>query len=149
MKPTRGMTKILVVGSFAAFLVGTLSLAPSVNAVDNAVVQTTGSVSHVSGGVGTESIDRLNALAADFNLKLVFALTSGEYVSGARVMISDANGKTLLEATSEGPWFLVKLPKGDYRIVATFADKALNRQVSIGSGKNRTVDFRWISSSQP
>ena len=42
------------------------------------LVQTTGGVSHVSGGVGTDSIDRLNALAGDFNLKLVFALKSGD-----------------------------------------------------------------------
>jgi len=145
MKPINGMTKKFMACSFAAFLVGSLSLVPSVNAGDDAVVQTSGSVTYVSGGVGTESIDRLNALAADFNLKLVFALTSGEYVSGARVVIADAKGKTLLEATSDGPWFLAKLTPGDYRIVATLADKALNRQVSIGPGKTRTVDFRWSS----
>jgi hypothetical protein len=35
--------------------------------------------------VGTESIDRLGSLARDFNLKLLFAMTSGVYVSGVRV----------------------------------------------------------------
>ena len=145
MKPTHGMTRKFMAGSFAAFLVGTLSLTPSVNASEDAVVQTVGSVAYVSGGVGTESIDRLNALAADFNLKLVFALTSGEYVSGTRVVIADAIGRTLLEATAEGPWFLARLPNGNYQVVATLADKALNRQISVGPGKIRTVDFRWNS----
>ena len=132
-------------GSFAAFLFGTLSLAPFVSASDDAVVRTAGNVTYVSGGVGTESIERLNALAADFNLKLVFALTSGEYVSGTRVVIADANGRMLLEATSDGPWFLAKLPSGNYRIVATLADTTLNRQVSVGPGETRAVDFRWNS----
>lgn len=147
MKPIHGMTRKLMARSFAALLVGTLSLALSVNASDDAV-QSAGSVTYVSGGVGTESIDRLNALARDFNLKLVFALTSGEYVSGVRVVITDAKGNTLLETTSDGPWFLARLPTGNYRIVATLADKSLNRQVSVSPGKNRTVDFRWNSGQQ-
>ena len=145
MKPIHRMSKRIMAYTFAALLAGSLTAVSGVSANDDAVVQTAGSVTYVSGGVGTESIDRLNALAADFNLKLVFALTSGEYVSGARVVIADAKGKTLLEATSDGPWFLAKLPSGNYRIVATLADKALNRQVSVGPGKTSTVDFRWGS----
>ena len=145
MKLMHGMTSKVLAYSFATFVVGSLSFALSVNASDDAVIQTAGNVTYVSGGVGTESIDRLNGLAADFNLKLVFALTSGEYVSGTRVVIADAIGRTLLEATAEGPWFLARLPNGNYQVVATLADKALNRQISVGPGKIRTVDFRWSS----
>ena len=141
------MTNKVLAYSLAALLAGSLSFASSVNAEDDAVVRTAGNVNYVSGGVGTESIDRLNALAGDFNLKLVFALTSGEYVSGARVVIADAKGKTMVDATSDGPWFLAKLPNGSYQVVATLADKALKRQVSVGPGKIRTVDFRWGSGS--
>ncbi len=148
MKPIHGVTKKFMAYSFTALMAGSLAATSSASANDDAAIQTAGTVTYVSGGVGTESIDRLKALAADFNLKLVFAMTSGEYVSGAKVAIADANGKTLLETTSEGPWFLAKLPNGNYRIVATLDDKALNRQVSIGPGKNRTVDFRWTSSQQ-
>ena len=147
MKSIHGMTNKVLAYSLAAFLAGSLSFVSSVNADDDAVVRTAGNVNYVSGGVGTESIDRLNALAGDFNLKLVFALTSGEYVSGARVVIADAKGKTMLDATSDGPWFLAKLPNGSYHVVATLADKALKRQVSVGPGKIRTVDFRWGSGS--
>jgi len=148
MKPIRGLTKKLTAYSLAAFLAGSLAAVSGVSASDDAVVQTAGSVTYVSGGVGTESIDRLNALAADFNLKLVFALSSGEYVSGVRVAIADAKGTTVLEATSDGPWFLARLPNGNYQVVATHADKALKRPVSVGPGKIRTVDFRWASGQQ-
>lgn len=149
MKPIHAVAKTFMAYSFAALMAGSLAAVSGASANDDAVVQTSGSVIYVSGGVGTESIDRLNALAADFNLKLVFARTSGEYVSGTRVVIADAKGKTLLEATSDGPWFLVRLTPGDYRIVATLADKAVNRQVSVSPGKTTTVDFRWGSGQQP
>ena len=149
MKVIHGMTRKLMICSIAILLAGSLSTAYEASANDDAIVQAAGSVTYVSGGVGTESIDRLNVLAADFNLKLVFALTSGEYVSGAKVAITDANGKTLLEATSDGPWFLARLPRGNYQIVATLADKSLKRQVAVDPGKTRSVDFRWVAEQQP
>jgi len=149
MKVIHGMTRKLMICSIAILLTGLLFAVSNVSANDDTVVQTAGDVAYVSGGVGTESIDRLNVLAADFNLKLVFALTSGEYVSGAKVAITDANGKTLLEATSDGPWFLARLPRGNYQIVATLADKSLKRHVAVDPGKTRTVDFRWVAGQQP
>ena len=133
----------------AALLLGAASLVPALapiaRANSDAVVQTAGGVSYVSGGVGADSIDRLSSLAGDFNLKLVFALKSGEYVSGVRVAIADSAGKTVLDTTSEGPWFLVKVPAGNYQIVATFAGNAVKRQVAVATAASRTVDFRWAS----
>ena len=125
-------------------LLGTAALVPVANASSDEVVRT-GGVSYVSGGVGTDSIDRLSSLARDFNLKLVFAMKSGNYVSDVKVTIANAAGKTLLDTTSEGPWFLAKLPAGNYQIAATFAGKAEKRTIAVGAAKLRTVDFRWAS----
>ena len=61
MKSIHGMTNKVLAYSLAAFLAGSLSFVSSVNADDDAVVRTAGNVNYVSGGVGTESIDRLNA----------------------------------------------------------------------------------------
>ena len=130
---------------FAAILLGSAFLVPVASAKSDEVVQTAGGVSYVSGGVGTDSIDRLNSLASDFNLKLVFALESGDYVSGVKVTIADAADKTLLDTTSEGPWFLTKLPAGNYQIVATFAGKAETHTIAVGAEKLQTIDFRWAS----
>ena len=146
MKRIPGMKGKSLAHSFAAILLCSASLVPVASAnSDDAVVQTAGGVSYVSGGVGTDSIDRLNSLAGDFNLKLVFALKSGAYVSDVRVAIADAAGKTLLDTTSEGPWFLTRLPVGNYQIVATFAGNAVKRQIAVDTAKLRTVDFRWTS----
>jgi hypothetical protein len=133
----------------SAFLEPTLvpALIPSASAnSDNAVVQKTpGGVSYVSGGVGTDSIDHLNTLAGNFNLKLVFALNSGSYVSDVKVAIADAKGRTILDTTSDGPWLLTRLPAGNYQVVATLSGKAVRHQVAVGEAKLRTVDFRWAS----
>lgn len=131
----------------AAVLLCSASLVSFASAGSDAIVQTSGGVSYVSGGVGKDSIDRLSSLARDFNLKLVFAMKSGAYVSGVRVALADAAGKTLLDTTSEGPWLLARLPAGNYQIVATFEGSALKKQIAVGSAKLRTVDFRWTSAS--
>ena len=103
-----------------------------------------GGLPYLSGGVGEESQQLLSSRASEFNVKLVFALTSGAYLSNVKVAIADAKGtKTLLEATSDGPWFLAKLPVGNYRVVATYAGKAIERSVAVDATALRTVEFRW------
>lgn len=144
MKRIPGMKYKSLAHCFAAALLSVASLIPVAEASD-AIVHTTGGVTYVSGGVGAESIDQLSALAKDFNLKLVFALKSGDYVSGVGVTIADAAGKTLLTTTSDGPWFLTKLPAGNYKIVATFAGTAVTRQAAVGAASLSVVDMRWAS----
>ena len=132
--------------SFAALLLSSTLILFTGNAISaDATVQTSGGISYVSGGVGDDSIIKLNTLAGQFNLKLVFALQSGNYVSDVQVAIADAKGKTLLDATSAGPWFLAKLPAGNYQIVTTFEGKAVKRSVTVGKAKLQTVDFRWAA----
>jgi hypothetical protein len=131
-------------GAIAAIL---LLAAPFLSFAADAdgVVQRAGDIPYVSGGVGAESMDRLNRVVGDFNLKLVFAAKSGSYLNDVRVAISDGKGKELLSKTSQGPWFLVKLPAGKYRIVATFGGNAERREITIGAEKLATIDFRWAS----
>jgi hypothetical protein len=135
--------KILRYGLAGILLSSAMASVASANG--DLIVQTIGGVSYVSGGVGTTSIDRLNSLASDFNLKLVFALENGAYVSGVNVAIADATGRSLLNARSEGPWFLTKLPAGDYQIVADLAGNAVTQHISLSTQELRTIDFRWFS----
>lgn len=151
MKRISGINSKSFARSLAAILLGCACLVPALAPIADAssndvMVQTTpGGVPYVSGGVGTESIDQLNSLAGQFNLKLVFAMKSGAYVSDVEVVIADAAGKPMVNATSDGPWFLVKLPAGNYRIVATFSGNTVSRQAAVGPARLRTVDFRWAT----
>ncbi|WP_291986067.1 carboxypeptidase-like regulatory domain-containing protein [Candidatus Accumulibacter sp. ACC007] len=119
------------------------SFVTDVGADDGPIVHQAGGLSYVSGGVGDESLQRLRERVSEFNLKLVFAMTSGAYLSNVRVTVADARGKTLVEAISDGPWFLAKLPAGEYRVVASYAGKAIERSVAVDATALKTVDFRW------
>jgi hypothetical protein len=144
MKRIPGMKYQSFAHGFAATLLGLAALAPVAGAND-AIVQSTGGVTYVSGGVGAESIDQLTAIAKDFNLKLVFALKSGDYLSGVRVAIANTAGKSMLSTTTDGPWLLTKLPAGSYQVVATFAGTAVTRQIAVGAANLSVVDMRWAS----
>jgi len=131
--------------SCAAILLAFASVVACAGTDGDAIAQTSGNVPYVSGGVGEESINRLTSLAGDFNLKLVFALKSGAYLSGVRVAVVDRTGKTLVDATSEGPWFMVRLPVGDYQISAALAGTVLAQKVTLDGKRLTTIDFRWDS----
>ena len=138
------MTNPKIITAAVALLLASATLVPAAYAADEEAVRSSGGISYVSGGVGTASTDRLSSLAKDFNLKLVFALKSGDYVSGVDVTIADAAGKTLVNTKSEGPWFLTRLPAGNFKIAATLDGKTETRTVAVGAEKLRTVDFRWV-----
>lgn len=145
MKPVFRIKKDLISYSFAAIILGSTSFVSIADTNSEAVFQTSGGISYVSGGVGDESVDRLNSLSRDFNLKLVFALNSGAFASDVQVVIADAKGKTLLDTTSEGPWFLTRLPAGNYQITATLGGKTIKHQTRLTPRKLQSVDFRWAS----
>ena len=149
MKPTSNpvsrLRSTILSCSVAAILLGAASFANAASANSDAVVQNAGNVAYVSGGVGLESLDQLSSIARDFNLKLVFALNSGAYLSGVQVAIVDRKGQTVVDTTSDGPWFMAKLPAGSYQVIATVAGKAEKRQVSVGTSGLKTVNLRWAS----
>ena len=149
MKPTSNpasrLRSTILSCSVAAILLGAAWLAAAASANSDAVVQNTGNVTYVSGGVGLESLDQLSSIYRDFNLKLVFALNSGAYLSGVQVAIVDRKGQTVVDTTSDGPWFMAKLPVGNYQVIATVAGKAEKRQVSVGTSGLKTINLRWAS----
>jgi len=142
MKPMSALKNQLLACSLAAVLLGSASLG---FAATEPVIQSAANVSYVSGGVGDESLARLSAMSGEFNVKLVFAKTSGEFVSGVGVAITDAKGRNVVDARADGPWFLARLPAGHYQIVASLGGKAEKRQIEVGASKLSTLDFRWAA----
>jgi hypothetical protein len=147
MKRLPGMQFKLLARSFALSALVTVTLVgvPVARAATgDPVVQSAGNVTYVSGGIGLDAIAQMESMASQYNLKLVFALRSGEYLSDVGVSIANTAGRTVLDTKSEGPWFLAKLPPGNYQVVATFAGKSERRTIAVGGGL-RTADFRWTS----
>ena len=85
----------------------------------------------MSGGVGLEERQSMESSARDYNLKLAFAAPNGEYFDNVQVAIASAGGKKVYEGASDGPWFLIKLPKGRYTVAATMNGKTVHRSVTV------------------
>jgi len=79
----------------------------------------------------------------DFNLKMVFALTSGAYLAEVNVSIVDAANKVVLDTLAEGPWFLARLPPGTYQVNASYRTNVERRTVAVGAGTLSTVELHW------
>ena len=56
------------------------------------------------------------------------------------VVIRDSKGKVILETMAEGPWLMIKLPAGHYRVSARQDDTAGSQLVTVhGKGVTRQV----------
>lgn len=97
---------------------------------------------YVSGGVGAASQERLKMLEPQFNVKLVFTLSNGQYLADVKVVLRDTSGKLLLEHVTEGPIFMARLPAGTYQVSATYTGKAQSRAIK-ATPTLRTEYFRW------
>ena len=128
-----------------ALAMACLAVAPRANATAEEVARAPSGVMYVSGGIGTEGVELLKSMQKDFNLKMVFADKTGGYLSDVKVTITDSGGRVLLDAVTEGPLLMAKLPVGRYRIDATFDGRPERRNVAVSANKLTSVGFRWAA----
>lgn len=111
-------------------------------------IQTDQGVRYISGGVGVDERTALDALSNQFDLRLMFALQgSGEYLAAVRVSITDTHGANVLTAESQGPWFLVELPSGDYTVDASpigqVQHEPQRKTAHVNASHQSKLDFYW------
>lgn len=103
--------------------------------------QAQGNVRFVSGGVGETEIAEIKAMSPAYSLQVLTADRAGQFVSGVHVTIL-RGGASVLDTDLDGPYLLVKLPPGAYRLKATFEGRNIERNLVIGQ-KRQTVDLHW------
>lgn len=99
-------------------------------------------IRYMTGGVGLEERAEMVQMAKDYDLKLIFALTTGEYLANVEVVIHKPGGKMLLEAVSDGPLCFVDLPPGQYEITELYKNQIKFRKVKVNEFST-TVFFHW------
>jgi hypothetical protein len=100
----------------------------------------------ISGGVSLNARDNLRSQERDANVKLVFALNTGNYVSDVQVKVTDSKGNVVIDDVSNGPWVLAKLQPGTYTATATYNGKTVTQKITAGKSGLRTAQFRWPAS---
>jgi hypothetical protein len=99
-------------------------------------------VAAISGGIGEGALAAMKAKESEYNVKLVFTLTEGNYLADVGVVLRDAAGKTVVERVADGPILLARLPAGTYTASVTYNGKAQSRNIRVGE-RLRTEYFRW------
>jgi hydrogenase maturation factor len=100
-------------------------------------------VPYISGGTGADARQELLAKERDYNLKIIAADKSGDYLAHVGVVIESAGKERVLDTTMDGPILLAKLAPGTYTIRATSDARTLTRTVTIAARGLRQADFRW------
>jgi hypothetical protein len=99
---------------------------------------------YVTGGVGATEEASLKQRSAEFSLRiLVAAAGSGAYLADARVRITDAGGRQVLDVRTDGPWLLVNLKLGAYKVVATVEGQTREQATTIHAGDRHEMVFRF------
>jgi hypothetical protein len=109
-------------------------------------VQRAGEVEYMSGGIGLDESQAMAQAARQWPLALEFAVQSGsrgEYTADVAVLIRDAQGRTTLQTTADGPFLLVRLAPGRYTVEATLAGKTQRRSVTVAAKQPAKAIFVW------
>lgn len=87
-----------------------------------------GIASYVSGGVSAEAAHAFEASFKRYPLVVKLYEHAGhrdEYTADAHVTITDRQGHVVVDDRADGPFMLVRLPAGDYRVAASLKGRTL------------------------
>jgi hypothetical protein len=98
---------------------------------------------YMTGGIGIGEREMMQNWAENYNLKLSFAEKSGVYLADVNVLI-EKDGREMVRAITNGPWFYIQLPPGTYGVKATFKDETKEiKNVRLKAGDRVTRVMRW------
>jgi hypothetical protein len=106
-------------------------------------VQQQGDVSYVSGGVGSDESKALQHAQSHWPLALRFTGPGSDFLADVHVQIVDAHGADALDATSRGPYMLVKLRPGRYTVHARYKSSEQQKSVTISDAGSARAAFYW------
>jgi hypothetical protein len=104
-------------------------------------VQTQNGITYMTGGVGEPESTDMRSVAGRYSLMMTFAQRNGDFLDDIKVDITDRQGNRVLDIDS-GPILLVDLPRGWYKVVATFSGQTLVRTVDVRGG-HRQLAYAW------
>jgi hypothetical protein len=102
-----------------------------------------GGIDYVTGGVGEDEAAALRAVASRYSMRARFTSSSGEFLSGVKVLLSQVNGAVVFVATTDGPYLYAQIPPGHYRISAVSNGVERARDINVPSRGGVSVALTW------
>ena len=106
--------------------------------------QSQNDVRYLTGGIGSDESEAIKSAMKDYSLALIFARPQergAAYLSGARIAIENEAGKTVLNVTADGPYLLVKLAPGTYKVTANAGGDVQSKTLQIKAGETTQQRF--------
>ena len=142
--PARKSPLVATIVLMGATAIGSVALAATTLPAE----QHYGSVEFIVGGIGQSESVALERASPHWPLALEFAVKDGshaDFVTDVDVAVRDAQGKTVLESNSAGPFLLAKLPPGRYTVDAKFDGRSLSERVDVKHAQSARSTMVWPS----
>lgn len=104
-----------------------------------------GGIEYLTGGKTPETANAVKRAAQEYPLELVFVEHDGNAKRALYdnpVVIRDARGEVVFAGRSDGPYFLARLPEGDYTVTTHWDAWTFTKPVTVGADRSRVV-FDW------
>ena len=143
MRIRNTLSSVLIAGGLLVFVPGAANAQGDIPERVN-VVETITATSYLNGGIGKDEGATMRGMAKKFPLRIIFAeRKDGEFVTGVPVVISDANGKPVLELPRAGPMLFVMLPDGKYKVNSRFKGVTESQEVTLSGKEGKDLYFHW------
>lgn len=109
-------------------------------------IQHQGTLSYVSGGIGSEESVALEIVQRNYNLRIMSSDKTGHYSSDIHIVVSDFDHNAILDTTG-GPLFYTNLPNGSYVVEGFNKGQSKKQVVTIVGGRPAHVHFIWRENS--
>jgi hypothetical protein len=100
----------------ALLMLSALAAVPALAQDGDPILEANG-IKYACAGVGKAS--RADPRWPAFPVRLEFAAANGDFLGDPAVTVTDAGGKPVFSAQCNGPWVLIELPAGSYKVHAT------------------------------
>ena len=147
-------SKMLICTAVLAAMTTSLPLAAQTTTTDDPAPQVTGTedalqpmtengITYVSGGVSDEEQAKIKAMGQDYNLMVLMAADEGNYFGSGDVTLTDDQGNTVLQTTTDGPMLFAKVPPGSYTVEASVVGNTQNQTVDVGDSGQAEARFTF------
>ena len=110
---------------------------------------TSSGIEYVSGGIGADDKEEMEATRQDYNFRLTFACPhSGQYLADIKVTVENTKShEKIMDVVSGGPLFFAQLPDGKYNVTAEFEGTQQTKTITIHKNLPRGIVFYFVSDS--
>lgn len=109
-------------------------------------IQSRSNLSCMMGGVGKDESQSMREEARKWPLAVEFSERLGKsdaWISGARLTITNENGKIIFDEPCNGPMFLARLAPGKYLLTASYQGVSKKKTIEVREGKFLKESFNW------